>query len=70
MPLEKHLSPRQVEELSAVPVTTLAAWRHRSRTSPATPARGPAWVKLGRLVRYPQTAVQAWLGHREPPRDH
>lgn len=63
--LEKHLSPRELSELSDIPVTTLSQWRFRSKSQPHAPANGPRFVKLGRLVRYPASAVQAWLSQRE-----
>lgn len=63
--IEKHFSPRELSELYAIPTATLAQWRHRSRKQPAAPARGPRFVKLGRLVRYPAAGVQAWASQRE-----
>lgn len=63
--LERHLSPRELSELYAIPTATLAQWRHRAKKEPAAPARGPRFVKLGRLVRYPAAAVQAWASQRE-----
>ncbi len=65
MIVEKHYSPREVAELTGVREGTLAAWRHRSKKEPAAPARGPLFVKLGRVVRYPASAVSAWLSQRE-----
>lgn len=26
--------------------------------------KGPAWIKVGRLVRYSETALEAWLAQR------
>ncbi len=64
--IEKHFSPRELSELSGVRETTLAQWRHRSKKEPLAPVRGPRFVKLGgRCVRYPASAVQAWLSQRE-----
>lgn len=63
--IEKHFSPRELSELYAVPTATLAQWRHRAKKEPSAPARGPRFVKLGRLVRYPAAAVQAWATQRE-----
>lgn len=63
--LERHLSPRELSELYAIPTATLAQWRHRARKEPAAPARGPRFVKFGRLVRYPESGVQTWASQRE-----
>jgi predicted DNA-binding transcriptional regulator AlpA len=63
--IEKHFSPRELAELSGVRETTLAQWRHRAKKEPHAPARGPKFTKLGRLVRYPSSSVQAWLSQRE-----
>lgn len=63
--IEKHFSPRELAELAGVRETTLAQWRHRAKKEPTAPARGPRFVKLGRLVRYPAASVQAWLSQRE-----
>ncbi len=65
MLVEKHFSPRELSEIAAIPTTTLAQWRFRSKSQPHAPARGPRFVKLGRLVRYPASSVQAWLSQRE-----
>ena len=63
--IERHYSPRELAELSGIRETTLAQWRHRAKKEPTAPARGPRFVKLGRLVRYPAASVQAWLSQRE-----
>lgn len=63
--IERHYSPRELSELSDIREGTLAAWRHRSKKEPSAPARGPRFVKLGRVVRYPAAAVQEWLAQRE-----
>lgn len=44
-------------ELARAAKCTPAALRRMRREG-----RGPAYVKLGRLVRYRLSAVQAWLG--------
>jgi predicted DNA-binding transcriptional regulator AlpA len=36
---------------------TLRVWRHRST--------GPAWIRVGRGVRYRREAVRAWLDSNE-----
>lgn len=63
--IEKHFSPRELAELSGVREQTLAQWRHRAKKEPSAPARGPHFVKLGRLVRYPAASVHAWLSQRD-----
>jgi predicted DNA-binding transcriptional regulator AlpA len=63
--IERHYTPRELAELTGVREGTLAAWRHRSKKEPTAPARGPRFVKLGRVVRYPAAAVNAWLAQRE-----
>lgn len=63
--IEKHYSPAQVAEISNVKESTLAAWRHRSKKEPTAPARGPAFTKIGRLVRYSESSVLLWLSQRE-----
>lgn len=65
MIVEKHFSPRELSELSGIREGTLAAWRHRSKKEPTAPARGPRFVKLGRCVRYPASAVHEFLSQRE-----
>lgn len=61
----RHFSPRELSELYAIPTATLAAWRCRSKKNPEAPARGPRFVKFGRLVRYPEPGVLAWAAQRE-----
>ncbi len=63
--IERHYSPRELSELYSVREQTLAQWRHRSKKEPAAPARGPRFTKLGRLVRYAESDVRAWLSQRE-----
>ena len=63
--IEKHFSARELSELSDIREGTLAAWRHRSKKEPHAPARGPRFVRLGRCVRYPESAVHEWLSQRE-----
>ncbi len=63
--IQKHLSPREVAEIADVREGTLAAWRYRSAKEPSAPARGPRFTKIGRLVRYAESDVRAWLSQRE-----
>jgi predicted DNA-binding transcriptional regulator AlpA len=62
--VEKHFSPRELAELYGIQQGTLAQWRLRDKRDPASPARGPRFVKFGRLVRYPAAAVREWLSQR------
>jgi len=50
------LTPRQVAERLGVQLQTLADWRFRHR--------GPIFLKVGRLVRYPETQLEAWLAEQ------
>jgi predicted DNA-binding transcriptional regulator AlpA len=63
--IEKHFSPRELAELYGIRESTLAQWRFRSKKEPSAPARGPRFVKVGRLVRYPESGVKAWDCQRE-----
>lgn len=47
------LTPVQVSESTGIAVGTLANWR--------VLGTGPAFVKVGRLVRYEEAAVEAWM---------
>lgn len=46
----------QTAEWLGTSVGTLAAWRYEGR--------GPAFVKVGRNVRYRETDVKAWLAEQ------
>jgi excisionase family DNA binding protein len=50
---DRLLWPKQVAEMLGVPIGTLANWRYQ--------ARGPAFVKVGRHVRYRRSDVAAWI---------
>lgn len=63
--IEKHYTPRELSTLYGIRETTLAQWRYRAKKEPAAPARGPRFTKLGRLVRYAESDVRAWLSQRE-----
>lgn len=52
-PVGELYTPQQLAERLHVPQTTLTDWRYRRR--------GPSWLRVGRLVRYPVAAVDAWL---------
>lgn len=49
----KLLSPESVSELTGIPETTLAQWRYRKQGMP--------YLRIGRLVRYDQADVDAYL---------
>ncbi len=54
-------SPDDLAELLAIPVATLAQWRHRGL--------GPAYLTVGRHVRYRRADVETWLdGQQSSPR--
>jgi hypothetical protein len=54
------LTPRDTAARLGVKPVTLTDWRYRNR--------GPAWVRVGRLIRYPAAALDAWLAeHLEIP---
>lgn len=47
------MSPQKVEEEFGASVYTLAKWRSEDR--------GPAYVRVGRNIRYRRSAIEAWL---------
>lgn len=53
---DRLLWPEQVAELLGVPIGTLANWRYQGR--------GPAFVKVGRHVRYRRNDVARWIEAR------
>jgi excisionase family DNA binding protein len=58
MPL---LSPREVAELFGVSTGTLRSWRERGD--------GPAFLKVGKLVKYEKTDLEVWLAATNEHRD-
>ena len=46
-------SPQVLSEYVEIPTTTLAQWRWAGT--------GPAYVKVGRMVRYRRDDVESWL---------
>ncbi|MDN5687784.1 MAG: helix-turn-helix domain-containing protein [Brachybacterium sp.] len=52
MPTEL-LTPPQVAQTLTVSTSTLSEWRYLRK--------GPAYVKQGRIVRYPADALAAWI---------
>ena len=59
-----HDPPSASKRLGGVPLRTLEGWRYRGG--------GPAFVKVGRLVKYRESDLQAWLDGRtcERTADH
>lgn len=53
-------TPDDLAELLGIPRATLAQWRHRGL--------GPAYLTVGRHVRYRPTDVETWLDHQASPR--
>ena len=47
------LTPKEVSEILATPIGSLAQWRSADR--------GPAYFKLGASVRYHRSDVEAWI---------
>ncbi|WP_017616591.1 helix-turn-helix transcriptional regulator [Nocardiopsis salina] len=47
------VSPTELSECTDIPAQTLANWRWKGE--------GPAWIKLGRHVRYRWADVEKWL---------
>ncbi len=62
--IERHLTTKQVSEVTAIAAGTLAQWRCREQKPNARPL-GPKWKRLGRAVRYAEADVRAWLAERE-----
>ena len=48
------LKAEDVADMTSVALQTLANWRSLGKG-------GPAWFKVGRLVRYDESAVDEWL---------
>lgn len=53
----EYLTPKQTSETIGVQLQTLAAWRSSGRY-------GLPFVRVGRLIRYRRSDVQAWLESR------
>lgn len=52
-----YFTPEQVAERYQVSEATLKEWRYKRS--------GPAYVRLGRHVRYPAKALEQWEAKRE-----
>lgn len=56
------LTPEEAAQELRLPVRQLQQWRYRGL--------GPAYIKVGRAVRYPRTDLDAWLtANRVEPKD-
>jgi excisionase family DNA binding protein len=53
---DRLLLPEEAAEWLRVPLSTLRIWRHRRE--------GPPVVKVGRLLRYSQRELEAWVDQR------
>ncbi len=51
--LDDYISEHKAAVQLSQTVRTLRSWRQRGE--------GPVWVKIGRLVYYPQSGIPAWL---------
>jgi hypothetical protein len=58
MPL---LSPKEVSELLGVSTGTLRSWRERND--------GPAFLKVGKLIKYERDGLEVWLAATNLHRD-
>lgn len=57
------LTARQAAELTGHPETVLAVYRSKRNTG-QSPDAGPDFVKVGRAVFYPRSAVEAYVAKR------
>jgi predicted DNA-binding transcriptional regulator AlpA len=55
------LSPREVGELLGVSTATLRSWRERND--------GPAFLKVGKLVKYEKVDLETWFAATNDHRD-
>ncbi len=54
---KRYLSPKDVEEIYNIPITTLEQWRSKKR--------GPIYHKLGKHIRYTPLDVDKWVEARK-----
>lgn len=54
--IKRYLDEKQVAEITRLSVTTLRNWRHQGK--------GPAYIKIGRAVRYPLPDLIEFLEQR------
>lgn len=50
----KLLTPKDLAEKLQISIKTLRRWRYEKKV-------GPAWIKLGTQVRYPESEVEKYL---------
>ena len=55
--MERMATPRDLAEVLGVPEHTLAQWRSQGK--------GPAYVKVGRYVRYDWSDVKRWIAEQK-----
>lgn len=60
--LGELLTTRQVMARLGVQYVTLSDWRYRHR--------GPAWVQVGRLIRYPSALLEKYIAERLHQPEH
>ncbi len=60
--LDRLLTPDEVGAYLGIPVGTLANWRYLGR--------GPAFLRVGRYVRYRQSGLVAWTASLDRPGAH
>ena len=54
-------SPKDTSELLGVSTGTLRSWRERGD--------GPRWLRVGKLIKYAPSDVEAWLVESNDHRD-
>ena len=57
--LERYLSPKQVETMFNLPVTSLEKWRSLKM--------GPPYMKCGKHIRYNPEEVEKWMEKQRIP---
>lgn len=54
--MDKLLTPDETAELLNTPIANLSAWRYNGT--------GPAFIRVGRQIRYRPDDLEAWLESR------
>jgi predicted DNA-binding transcriptional regulator AlpA len=54
-------SPRDTSELLGVSTGTLRSWRERGD--------GPQWLRVGKLIKYASSDIEAWVASINDHRD-
>ena len=60
--MERLMTPPEVADLLQIPVSTLYRWRYERR--------GPASVRVGRVLRYKPSELQAWIESQADRQGH